>query len=244
MAHLRVDYRERKIAQRFQDEGEVEFVNLAVGDFMVMHGEIPVLILERKTLSDLASSMSDGRLNEQTCRLLAAAQGDARHVGFVIEGKIDWRDSNSDAFYGGITVGAVKTVLINMHISGFAVYMTSGPDETVALLRLIRSIVESRPDKFLSFTAPSSYVQNVKIKKSDNLDPRNLALIQLATIPQVSIRIAEVVLTHFAANSFGQLVMALHVLGPEMASKTISALKSSDRALGLRVSKAILASIF
>lgn len=63
---LQIDYREHKVKSIF-DNNKWEFKekNLLVGDFLVND----CLVIERKTLDDLSSSIIDGRYNEQKIRL-------------------------------------------------------------------------------------------------------------------------------------------------------------------------------
>ena len=68
-----IDSRELAIKKEYSDEN-ILYENLQVGDIQIIkkrHGENPlnVLVLERKTLSDLKSSLSDGRFSEQKRRI-------------------------------------------------------------------------------------------------------------------------------------------------------------------------------
>ena len=90
------DYREhsiydclvKKIEKRKNYENiSVEKTNLNIGDFVIGR-----YIIERKTLSDLASSILDGRYKEQSSRLDAYIQEHAEEqpvVMYFIEGSFD-----------------------------------------------------------------------------------------------------------------------------------------------------------
>ena len=49
----------------------VEISSIPLGDFIIKHGDDTILIIERKTMSDLVSSINDGRYKEQKIRLLS-----------------------------------------------------------------------------------------------------------------------------------------------------------------------------
>ena len=73
---IKIDIREREIiscVQKFQpsvtDLLEIEYVPLPLGDIIICDEEEELLIIERKTLQDLAASIKDGRYEEQSYRL-------------------------------------------------------------------------------------------------------------------------------------------------------------------------------
>ena len=68
---LLIDNRETKIKEHFKNKDYVTIENLELGDIIFKYNNEIVLIIERKTLSDLAASIKDGRYNEQKKRLLS-----------------------------------------------------------------------------------------------------------------------------------------------------------------------------
>ena len=48
----------------------VSFENLDIGDYMFKYEDKIILVIERKSIQDLASSIKDGRYREQKSRLL------------------------------------------------------------------------------------------------------------------------------------------------------------------------------
>ena len=58
---------------------------LPLGDILIQHNDIEVVI-ERKTITDLASSIRDGRLREQKIRLIHNYS--KRNIIYIIEGDI------------------------------------------------------------------------------------------------------------------------------------------------------------
>ena len=58
---------------------------LPVGDIAIRVGETDDVLLERKSVDDLASSHGDGRYKEQRARLLAQ-RGTGVSIGYIVEG--------------------------------------------------------------------------------------------------------------------------------------------------------------
>jgi ERCC4-type nuclease len=68
---LHIDYREKGLFDALSKDSGLNIAsqNLEVGDVMFsLEGGEPLLVLERKSLSDLASSNRDGRYREQRAR--------------------------------------------------------------------------------------------------------------------------------------------------------------------------------
>ena len=70
---IQVDSREKDLYEiiKTQTEFPVSSMSLEIGDIMIVNSEKPLLVLERKSLADLAASNRDGRYREQRARLLS-----------------------------------------------------------------------------------------------------------------------------------------------------------------------------
>ena len=91
---LIIDNRERDLIKWLEDyndkinEGKIQFSkeNLDLGDIIFKkNGEI-IILIERKTLGDLSSSIKDGRYKEQKIRILNSISPSVRKI-YLIEGK-------------------------------------------------------------------------------------------------------------------------------------------------------------
>ena len=105
----------------------VEFGNLDIGDFIIKNDNgDTVMIFERKSLSDLISSIKDGRYNEQSFRLTQFPLNN-HHIYYVIEGDIN-------AFMRKNQEKMCKTLFSAMlslsYKKGFSLLRTSGWLET------------------------------------------------------------------------------------------------------------------
>ena len=85
-----VDFREDALFQNLiKKDFTIEKANLEIGDIVFEDddGQI-LLIIERKTVDDLLSSIKDGRYTEQSFRLNALEQIHNHNIYYLIEGNI------------------------------------------------------------------------------------------------------------------------------------------------------------
>jgi ERCC4-type nuclease len=123
--HVVVDDREAKseVMRALQeiDDLEVEVQRLALGDYWI-DGK---LLVERKTIGDLASSIKDGRFFQQACRL---ASSSIRSV-VILEGTAD------DLLRSRMRREAIQGALITLTIIlGIPMLRSKDPFETARLL--------------------------------------------------------------------------------------------------------------
>ena len=87
---IAVDKREREVLQHveLEREGKVEFhpEHLTTGDFILFYNTTPLYVIERKTWSDLAASIKDGRMNNIE-KLRAYREQTGARIAYLMEGK-------------------------------------------------------------------------------------------------------------------------------------------------------------
>ena len=74
---LKIDYREKKIIELLNKNDELKekkyvfsVENMSLGDMIISDDDDnAIVMIERKSISDLSSSIMDGRYNEQSYRL-------------------------------------------------------------------------------------------------------------------------------------------------------------------------------
>ena len=206
------DYRERPVFEPLLPPGVTSFENLDAGDFHITSGDV-TLVVERKTLADLAASLKDGRYAEQKARMLALAGGDPRRLAIIVEGVVFGQEP-ADTLIAGIRLGALRTMVLHaQHRDGIAVY-TVAPDPA-ATAALVAHLADKLADPGEFFgndaTAPvtANYASLVRAKRGDNMTPRNVAVLQLCVIPRVSARVAEAILDAAGCDTLGQLCARL-----------------------------------
>ena len=174
----------------------VEKTNLNIGDFVIGR-----YIIERKTLSDLASSILDGRYKEQSSRLDTYIQEHIEEqpvVMYFIEGSLD-------LFTDGHNIN--KDKLISACISlmcskNYKVFLTRHVNETCDfLLKICSKLSNEQPETESQNGESQSIVCNNiakhQFKKSNQINKENIGIIMLTSIPNVSANIASQLLKPF-----------------------------------------------
>ena len=101
-----IDYREHALIELLNKRGfSFQTENLSTGDIVFKEDNQICLLIERKTIKDLYSSIKDGRLKDQKKRILEKL--DKKHILYLIEGNIDQhiifdRYIKSTSIYGSI----------------------------------------------------------------------------------------------------------------------------------------------
>ena len=174
--HLRivVDERERKsgIPDLLKGIGiNLEMKTLPVGDYIVA----PETVVERKTVSDLVSSIFDGRLFDQCNRLkenfqfpIILIEGDVAEIEKLVE--------NSFVFYG-----AVSSIVTNFKIP---IISTPNASHTAKLLVSMCSRKDLPNGPFIK-----------KIRKSNDLQRQQLSV--LCSLPGIGEKTARRILEKF-----------------------------------------------
>ena len=157
---ITIDYREKELIEIIQlkltetqpeteevkgkkkDKGieqiKLNVENLKLGDIVISHddddGANELLIFERKSLNDLASSIKDGRYAEQSFRLDGYESVPNHNIVYIIEGDLSkWKENTN--YNGRVNK---KTLLSSMcsilYYKGFSVIRTMNMKETCELV--------------------------------------------------------------------------------------------------------------
>lgn len=196
--NLIIDSREHKLIEILQKH-EIPFIQqqLEIGDIQVRNKENndTIMVIERKTYSDLYSSIQDGRHREQKARLLAHYE--PQQICYLLEGTMKCIDSRKK-----IINGAQLNSLFRDKIK--ILYSTSPQDSISIILALVKKC-ETYPQWFVQNTTTqetsneqnNNYVNTIKLKKKDNITPQICQILYLAQIPGVSQSIAMIILHHY-----------------------------------------------
>ena len=206
IAEIIVDTREHDLIELFSSQ-EIKVKSLDVGDVHLIGQDI-VVAIERKSLADLAASIKDGRYKEQKQRLNAFmnSQEIKRVVVIIVEGRFSY-DSEKPGSIGGLSRKAILSAVLNSQMrDGFKVITTESKSETrhaiVELAKRIESHVETR---YNSKYEPCV----VKTVKKENNDKMNSYLVQLSSIPLVSLKTAESIARATHSTCMAELVVAI-----------------------------------
>jgi ERCC4-type nuclease len=189
---------------------------LQLGDAILAtdNGE-ELIIVERKSLQDLLSSIKDGRYEEQSYRLIHSSGHIPHRILYVVEGIMSQLNTVAEKkmVYSAITS-------LNM-FKGFSVFRTSSVQETADWLlcttdKMGRELEKGRilwsPPLSLSTESstnvePLPYCNVVKKVKKDNITPENWSEIVLCQIPGVSSKSAIAIMKQF--RSIAHLINSL-----------------------------------
>ena len=227
MAHadieLIIDTRERKIKSFFLNHPNqqikkcIKTENLDIGDIVFKYKDETILLIERKTVSDLGSSILDGRHKEQKYRITNSLIPKQRII-FLIEGKIQ------NLSFGKITTNTLLGAIQNtMFRDGFTVYRTDNLTDTCEFIE--RFLVKFLKDKTKNLThlltdavgeaqkSKLEYIDVKKVKKKNNMTPQVFNKLVLLQIPGVSQNFVDVIFTQY--DSLKQILEAYAEISKE-----------------------------
>jgi len=216
---IKLDYRENKLIQLcsayIEDSQDIKVVseNLPLGDAIICDNEgNEKIIIERKSLNDLASSIRDGRYKEQSYRLNQCDMHNHR-IYYLVEG--DFR------YYRPFKGMPDKKTLLSAMVSisyfkGFSLYRTTSLQETAEwIVQFASKLIKEGPiaipyynggAELIESTTNYSQVVGKRVKR-DNITTENIGEIMLSQIPSVSNVSAKSIMEHF--KTFSNLVKSL-----------------------------------
>ena len=203
------------ILMRDQGYSRIERESLPIGDILVKTDEgIDVMIIERKSLSDLLASIKDGRYEEQSHRLKHASGFPSHNIVYIIEGILSTLRTPMEKKLVFSSIASLN------YFKGFSVMRTSSVQETA---ELVLNMCDKIDRNFMKGILPSCMTDNdptaiavsalynepeekcysgfVKTVKKDNIQPDNIGEIMLIQIPGISSIYAKAILAKFAGFS-------------------------------------------
>lgn len=193
---------------------------LPLGDAIIQDDEgKDLLIIERKSIQDLLSSIKDGRYVEQSHRLQHSSGIPAHNVIYVIEGS--FANISTHHNHGDPKQTAYSAIVSLSLFKGFSVLRTTSVQDTADLLvsmvdKMIRNFEKGQQlfysvgeESMTSIIAedPAKYCSVVKKVKKDNVTPENMGEIILCQIPGISSTSAIAIMKQF--NSFLHMIESI-----------------------------------
>jgi ERCC4-type nuclease len=209
---MNIDFRESDFMEAFEfvkktfpnfNDIQMTKKNLEIGDI-----EFPDygIIIERKTLNDLASSIKDGRYSEQSHRLVNSPIHN-HSIYYLIEGDITKRSDKTMLYSAMVSL---------QHFKGFSVIRVSNINESVYFLcnMLVKLKKENKPgfyqktlENISEEETDKQYTSFVKKQKKANITKNNIHEIMLMQVPGISDTIARGIL-----KEFGTIQNLIHVI--------------------------------
>lgn len=209
---IKLDCREIKLHELCQlhlaDKPEVEMQSesLPLGDIILCDNDgKEKVIIERKSLADLAASIRDGRYAEQGYRLNQCDLPN-HQIYYVIEGDLRYYKP----FKGLPDKKTLLSAMVSIsYYKGFSLYRTNNLEETAEwVVQFAHKLGKEGAGALPYYNTPSvmptshsdiSYSQVIgKRIKSENITPANIGEIMLAQIPNVSSASAMAIMKKFS----------------------------------------------
>ena len=228
---LILDHREGKLKELFQNNLEIklDYRNLEYGDFCIFNNEDPFIIIERKTLDDLSSSIIDGRYKEQKQKMLSLVN--RSNIYYIIEGSIKYTDSKKNI------IGSVINTMIRDDIK---IFFTKDITDTYHLLLNIISRITKEPEKYLN-VEPAEIP--VKKQSNSNSNPNPTYKNMLCQIPGISNKAADAIIAVYP--TFNLLYSTLEKLEDSEKLKLLKEIKQdSNRKISSSALNNILVNLF
>jgi ERCC4-type nuclease len=221
--NLKIDVRESELIKKIQyyilnipayHNIQLTIESLPLGDIIINNGKNDngindngkndIIIIERKSINDLAASIKDGRYEEQSYRL-NGLEIHNHNIIYLIEGNIN-HPLFKDRFDKSTIYSAIFSIL---YYKGFSILRSSDLDETANILcNMITKIVRMKDKEgFYSLKNTNTnnnhilleedgkeYCKVIKKIKKDNITSENIGEIMLSQIPGISSNTAIAIL--------------------------------------------------
>jgi crossover junction endonuclease MUS81 len=203
---------------------------LVIGD-VALRGEIKdgaadddadIILFERKTLTDLASSIRDGRYKEQSFRMNQHCELSNHNIIYIIEGDMA-KFTGKVVGSNPVTKKALYSAMFSMmYLKGFSVFRTANIRETADLIlyfadkydavpkqsrvpfysnKCTKDATSSEPPT-ITKEAEESYSSVFKHKeRSSQITPDNIGVIMISAIPFVSSKTAAAIMSEYKTVS-------------------------------------------
>jgi ERCC4-type nuclease len=211
--YLLIDYREQDFIKRLSEfcviendilkqvtlnnvEVKLKITNLPIADFIILENIDDInticLAIERKSIRDLCSSITDGRFREQKARLLDSIN-DTSKICYLIEGTKHMADKTNTTLSHTIINGSLLNLVFKHK---YKLIQTENKLDTFNNIILLYKKIKNQDFIINEVLQSTSENYTVKlIKRSDKIKDNKL-LNQLCLIPGVSKKIAEAIINY------------------------------------------------
>lgn len=218
---LKIDNREPKVIQNALGEFfTIELSNLDLGDY-IFQSDNEIIIIERKSINDLLSSVKDSRYSEQSERLLNSNC----KIYYIIEGNIPKNDSiERKIIYSCIFSLSYK--------KNFHVILLNNQQDTINYLKEFYQRFYEYSESSNNTNSNSSNLSN--ITKKNTINKKNINIIMLSQIPGVSYKTAEQILQDKTLFDF------IYELQQSNNYEILDTIKINNRKLGKNIKQNII----
>jgi len=244
---LKVDNRERTIIPALTKACEAingvtaDIESMPIGDAGIYSDDGKEMILfERKSLSDLAASIKDGRYSEQSMRL-SATDTHNHNIVYIIEGSLDAYNYSRNRvhpdtlrsamvslnYYKGFSVARSWSILETVDvIMGYVKKLHKTKDKTSYYKNGKKELSSEETSSTTVGSNSVEYVSTIKRTKKENVTIQNIVAIMLCQIPNVSSLSADAI-----SSEYGTLESLISACKRGRAAFENLRLKTSNRRL-------------
>ena len=239
LMELIVDNRERDLLEILDGVG-ITRENLDLGDIVIKYADGSVFaVIERKTWSDLAASIKDGRYHNQKKRLMDTYP--VSKLYYIFEGSGDFSECEGVLINGLDKNSLLSCVHNTMMRDNIKVVRTVSLRDTAHFLMGMFSRVNANPGKYSGSCIEAGPEQIVKHKIRDAREYFERALCQ---VPGVSMKTAAAISIKY--STMMEFVSALASLSLEQKLKVLKDIttkdsKGKDRRISETVCKSLVA---
>lgn len=233
---LILDYRETDLANYILCPFERR--NIDLGDVQFLNDGTIELIIERKTVADLNSSIGDGRYSEQKKRL--CSNFNRNRILYIIEGSIPERSRFIDS------IKIYSSILHTMFRDCLHIYRTGNTRETAEIIMELWKRFQSKTAEWQEFLkgdkleyaleTDKKVYDKVSAKKSENNTPQVAFINMLGQIPGCSTKMAETIQLKYSCPA--ELIEAYNNCSTKK-EQLLKDIQLENRKLGPVVSKRI-----
>jgi ERCC4-type nuclease len=176
---IKIDVREHDLIYMFEKnilfrDVKVQKENLPLGDVIIMDGDEEKIIIERKTLSDLAASIKDGRYEEQGYRLNGCNHHN-HNIVYLIEGDV----SKYNIFKGRLDKMTLYSAMFSInYYKGFSLMRSNSLEESaLIILNMVQKMSKSMKTSYYSNSSnpnPNLKQNQSSLDTSNTDDPDTL----------------------------------------------------------------------
>lgn len=184
---------------------KIELEQLPISDIIICDDDgLELVLIERKTLNDLASSIKDGRYKEQGYRLDGMPQHN-HYIYYLVEGSLQSYNPSKARLERKALLSSFISI---SHFKGFSVHRTDNVLESAEwILAYANKIQKEKSTPYYNITHDNmsstpdkkamDYVNVVSKVKMNNITKENIGAIMLSQIPRVSSTIAIAVMEKY-----------------------------------------------
>jgi ERCC4-type nuclease len=195
--NLVIDHRERDLKTHFENNENVTFDNLNLGDIQFNYNNDIFLLIERKTIKDFVSSLKDKRYSEQKLRLKNNIE--INKILYLLEGNInDYKGEKIDGISKKTITSSIISLLLKDNIK---LYQTDNIQGTVDFISRIYKRLKEKPENLVIKNNDNDninkYSSYIKLVKKENITNDVCYISQLSQIPGISNKIASCIASKY-----------------------------------------------